>query len=399
MLNMLILGAQILGKAETQRFTEEEQVIAAYNEVAMSILPAAKHAHDVIREDISKFNFWDSLLPTIFFGSFVTHISGIVMSQNIDILDLSLIFWRGKSLGSYFMLFSLPHMYPESFGAGSEHLACSLEDANQTLSQMRKLEPENGGQLAVALENARIQLRLALRCVLIKGHKYNEAAEVEFLLQRLFELYHDMHQFKIPAPPSVPDPSSLAHYDRGLVEFRGRLAGLAGGTSAASREAIANKNYVIYEGVAFGAVGIFASTMAIIKNEELVQEGKQKQESKVTEWDRARGIIAKGLKLVAAILEGIAYIGLLLVSHENPSVINCGAEDLQQALEEFPLLARPGDIFPTTGSQLISDRMVDDLGRALRRNLNCILHRAESFELFTYIDSYLALLAKRIASS
>ena len=127
MLIMLILGAQVFGKAETQRFTEEEQVTAAYYEVAMSILPAAKHAHDVIGEDISKFNFWDSLLPTVFFGSFVTHISGIVMSQNIDILDLSLIFWRGKSLGSYFVLFSLPHMYPESFGAGSEHLTCSLE--------------------------------------------------------------------------------------------------------------------------------------------------------------------------------------------------------------------------------------------------------------------------------
>ena len=55
------------------------------------------------------------------------------------------------------------------------------------------------------------------------------------------------------------------------------------------------------------------------------------------------------MPLVAAILEGIAYIGLLLVSFESPSVINCGAEDLQQALEEFPLLARPGDVIPTTG--------------------------------------------------
>ena len=89
MLIMLILGAQVLGKAETQRFTEEEQVTAAYNEVAMSILPAAKHAHDVIREDISKFNFWDSLLPTVFFGSFVTHISGIVMAQNLELIDLN----------------------------------------------------------------------------------------------------------------------------------------------------------------------------------------------------------------------------------------------------------------------------------------------------------------------
>jgi len=50
-----------------------------------------------------------------------------------------------------------------------------------------------------------------------------------------------------------------------LIEFRGRLRGLAGGTSAAIREAITIKNHVIYEGVAFGAVGIFASAMAIIK--------------------------------------------------------------------------------------------------------------------------------------
>merc|ERR1719167_1182700 len=292
-------------------------------------------------------------------------------------------FWRVKSLGSYFVLFSLPHMYPESFGAGSEHLSCSLEDVNRTLSRMRELRPENRGQLAVDLENYRIQLRLALRCVLTKGHKYNEAAEVEFLLQQLFDLYDDMLQFKLPAPPSVPDPSSLAHYDRGLVEFRGRLAGLAGRTSAASREVIANKNHVIYEGVAFGAVGIFASSMAIIKSKDSVQEKKQKQESIVTEWDRARGIIAKGLKLAAAILEGIAYIGLLVVSYENPSVVNCGAEDLQQALEEYPLLARPGDIVSKTGSLAISEQMVNDLGRALRRNLNCLLHRTESFELAT----------------
>ena len=96
---------------------------------------------------------------------------------------------------------------------------------------MRELKPENGGQLAVALENSRIQLRLALRCVLIKGHIYNEAVEVEFLLEQLFELYNDIHQFKISAPQSVPDPSSLAHYEQGLVQFRGRLTGLIGGTS------------------------------------------------------------------------------------------------------------------------------------------------------------------------
>ena len=125
---MLILGAQVLRESESQRSTEEEQVIAAYNEVARSILPAAKNAHDVIREDLSKFTFWDALIPTVFFSSFVAHTSGIVVDlESIDLLDLSLIFWRVKSLGSYFVLFSLPHMYPESFGAGSEHLSCSLE--------------------------------------------------------------------------------------------------------------------------------------------------------------------------------------------------------------------------------------------------------------------------------
>ena len=98
--------------------------------------------------------------------------------------------------------------------------------------------------------------------------------------------------------------------------------------------------------------------MAIIKSEDSVQEEKQKQESTVTEWDRARGIIAKGLKLAAAILEGLAYIGLLLVEYENPSVINCGAEDLQRALEEFPLLARPGDIVSSTGDHMLSTELI-----------------------------------------
>ena len=37
------------------------------------------------------------------------------------------------------------------------------------------------------------------------------------------------------------------------------------------------------------------------------------------------------------------------MNYESPSVIDCGTEDLQQALEEFPLLARPADIIPTTG--------------------------------------------------
>ena len=127
MLITLVLGVQVLGRSDTQSLTEEEQVVARYNEVARSILPTTKKAIDVIGEDTTKVNFWDATIPIVLFGSFALHISGIVMAQNFDIIDLSLIFWRGKSLASYFVLFSLPHMYPESFGAGSEHLSCSLE--------------------------------------------------------------------------------------------------------------------------------------------------------------------------------------------------------------------------------------------------------------------------------
>ena len=56
-------------------------------------------------------------------------------------------------------------------------------------------------------------------------------------------------------------------------------------------------------------------------------------------------------------------------------------------------------LFQKKGSLRISDWMVDDLGKAFRGNLNCILHRAESFALFTTIDCYLVLLAKKVASS
>jgi len=50
----------------------------------------------------------------------------------------------------------------------------------------------------------------------------------------------------------------------------------------------------------------------------------------------------------------------LAVNYESPSVINCGAEDMQQALEEFPLLARPGDIVPTTGNHTFPTEMTDN---------------------------------------
>ena len=95
MLIMLILGAQVLGKSETQRHAEDEQVVAVYDEVARSLLPAAKKAIEVIREDMSKVNIWDAIIPTVFFSSFVAHISGIVVDlENMDLLDISLIFWR-----------------------------------------------------------------------------------------------------------------------------------------------------------------------------------------------------------------------------------------------------------------------------------------------------------------
>jgi len=83
----LVLGVQVLGRSDTQRLTEDEQVVARFNQVARSILPAAKKAHDVIREDTSKVNFWDATIPTAFFSSFAMHISGIVMAQNMDLIN------------------------------------------------------------------------------------------------------------------------------------------------------------------------------------------------------------------------------------------------------------------------------------------------------------------------
>ena len=66
--------------------------------------------------------------------------------------------------------------------------------------------------------------------------------------------------------------------------------------------------------------------MAIIKSEDFVQEGQLKQESNVTKWDRARGIIARGLKLAAAILEGLVYTStksLVLTSNISARPFTC----------------------------------------------------------------------------
>ena len=73
-------------------------------------------------------------------------------------------------------------------------------------------------------------------------------------------------------------------------------------------------------------MGFFASAMAIIKSGESIQEGQPKQESNVTEWDRARGIIARGLKLAAAILGGLVYTStksLVLSSNTSARPFAC----------------------------------------------------------------------------
>ena len=66
--------------------------------------------------------------------------------------------------------------------------------------------------------------------------------------------------------------------------------------------------------------------MAIIKSGESIQEGQPKQESNVTEWDRARGIIARGLKLAAAIVGGLVYTStksLVLTSNTSARPFAC----------------------------------------------------------------------------
>jgi len=376
-----------------------EVLVERYEEVWKSIMPAVKRARQVIEEDTSDINFRDAIIRLFFFLSFLFELLGFVTDLN---RSLSTIFWRLMGQGNFYILFSWPHIHTEVFGVDTIPLPCSEQDANQTLHQMHIFQPENVGQLAVSVENARVELEVALQCVLARGHKFAEAAEVGLLLNQLLQLYNDKLQLQVSAPPTIPDTSSLSYIDQDLMKYRSSLPGLSGQTSSDAIHSISSKNHIISEGLAFGGVALFSTLVEQMKDQDHVKGSREdhlKPESNEEKWRNILRFISKGAGAGALTKAGVAYKALLATQYEDPSEINCGAEDMRRALALFPLLETPADILISAGNKRRAKQMVVDLGAAIRRNLHCLYFRPQAFALLANVNAYLDLLNIRIELS
>ena len=162
---------------------------------------------------------------------------------------------------------------------------------------------------------------------------------------------------QLPGPPSFPDNSSLAFIDPALIKYWKILPSLADQISSSERQSISDKNHSILEGVAFGAVALFATWIGLIKSSERhevlqrrsVHPKQQKKEPDNTEWHHTLRLFSKASQMVGSTSVAVAYMAILWVGGESPSQINCGAQDVQDALDAFPLLETPGDIVSKTG--------------------------------------------------
>ena len=161
---------------------------------------------------------------------------------------------------------------------------------------------------------------------------------------------------QLPAPPSFPDNSSLAYIDQSLIKYPKILLSLAEQTSSSSRQSISDKNSSILEGVAFGAVALFATWIGLIKSSERhevyqrsVHSKQQKKDPEDTEWHHTLRLFSKASQMVGSTSVAVAYMAILWVGEESTSQINCGAQEVQVALDAFPLLETPGDIVSVTG--------------------------------------------------
>ena len=56
--------------------------------------------------------------------------------------------------------------------------------------------------------------------------------------------------------------------------------------------------------------------------------------------------------MVGSTSVAVAYMAILWVGGDSPSQINCGAQEVQAALDAFPLLETPGDIVSVTGDSI-----------------------------------------------
>jgi len=267
---------------------------------------------------------------------------------------------------------------------------------------MRIFKPENMGQLAVSVENARVELEIALQCVLARGHKFAEAAEVGLLLSQLLQLYNDKLQLQVTVPPTIPDTSSLSYIDQDLVKYRSSLPGLSGNSSSDALRSISSKNHVISEGLAFGGVALFSTLVEQMKDQDHVKGSREdhlKPESNEEKWRNILRFISKGAGAGALTKAGVAYKALLATQYEDPAEIDCGAEDMRRALALFPLLETPADILISAGNKRRAKQMVVDLGAAIRRNLHCLYFRPQAFALLANVNAYLDLLNIRIELS
>ena len=137
---------------------------------------------------------------------------------------------------------------------------------------------------------------------------------------------------QLPGPPSFPDNSSLAHIDQALIKYWKLPLSLAELTSSSARQSISDKNSSILEGVAFGAVALFATWIGLIKSSERhenlqrsVHSKQQKKEADDSEWHHTMRLFSKASQMVGSTSVAVAYMAILWVGGESESQTNYGA--------------------------------------------------------------------------
>ena len=84
-----------------------DELVAKYEEVSKSIMPAVMKARQVIREDSEDLNLRDSFIPTVFFIGFLFDIVGTTTDEDLDLKkSLPTILWTLMAQGNYYILFS-----------------------------------------------------------------------------------------------------------------------------------------------------------------------------------------------------------------------------------------------------------------------------------------------------
>lgn len=387
--------------------TTIQEAELGYEETAKSIAPSVDQAKQVISANIAALNARDSEIPKLFTIGLGFDAVGLATEAFINPdFTLTALIWKLKSQALNYVLFAWPHIHPRIFGAGSTNLPCSGEDATHVINRMGEFQPENEGQLAVGIEDFKLEMQPAIQCVLENAYRNVEAAELHSHVDKLFEQYNYKLRLQLPAPPSLPDNSSLAHLDQALIKYPKILLSVAERTSSSERQTISDKNHSILEGVAFGAVALLATWMGLIKSSERhenlqrsVHSKQQKKEPDNTEWHHTLRLFSKASQMVGSTPIAVAYMAILWVGGESTSQINCGAQEAQDALDAFPLLETPGDIVSVTGDRDRARQMVADFNREIKNGLHCVLHRSGAATLRATINAYVTLLNKRIELS